>query len=96
MIPLTPNQLQSLFVEVPRYRNGQEVAVGNRPANETEKTFAVNLRDRLVKLDLQKKEIERQIREVAATCTHAVCYDTPGWPYDNRHCASCDHYKGLI
>lgn len=96
MIPLTLNHLQHLFVEVPRFRDGQHVATGNRPATDSEKAFAISVRDQLVKLDVQKKEIERQMEEVAATCTHVVCYDTAGWPYDNRHCAGCDQYKGTI
>lgn len=29
-------------------------------------------------------------------CPHTICWDQPGWPYDDRWCAVCGESRGSI
>ena len=44
-----------------------------------------------IRIDLEEKiEIAKKaLKELKKGCTHPVCYDTAGMPYDVRHCIIC-------
>lgn len=47
-----------------------------------------NKRKHLLK---EKDNIKKQLNDIYDGCTHPVCYDEAGFPYDVRTCVRCGH-----
>ncbi|HET8687142.1 MAG TPA: hypothetical protein VFM18_10850 [Methanosarcina sp.] len=66
-----------------------------RQTDELEYHHAKVLHDHRVKLEETIRKAEEELKYLVSNCKHPVCYDTPGIPYDVRHCTICGHQSLL-
>ena len=66
-----------------------------REATEEEIRIATEIGAIAKKLSTEIYEAEMKLKDLRLQCTHEVCYDDPGFPFDTRICVACG-YTSLI
>lgn len=78
------------FVEV-------KEGVSSKPVPVSQKAITKALKAERYRLKAQKLifKLQNKLGDIRAECKHPVCYDTPGFIYDQRHCVTCG-YTSLL
>ena len=83
--------------ESPRY-----FAVGKRPESPVrdstpeEVAEALSVQARREEQQRIRTEATKELARLSKGCTHPVCEDIAGYPYDSRVCVRCGDHLGLI